>query len=137
MTAVKPHKFKDSYLELLQKFPPRPIRNPREYNRAANVLQNLFMREGLDQDQQGYADMLALLIEVYDRKHYDLGPDTRTPLQRLQSLVRESGTTVNDLGRILESQPIASMVLSGKRQLSKAHIRKLARHFKLDAGYFL
>jgi antitoxin component HigA of HigAB toxin-antitoxin module len=35
------------------------------------------------------------------------------------------------------SQPLISLMLAGKRQLTTAHIRKLATHFRLDAGYFL
>ena len=34
------------------------------------------------------------------------------------------------------SQPLVSLILAGKRELSKANVKKLARHFKLDAGYF-
>jgi antitoxin component HigA of HigAB toxin-antitoxin module len=32
---------------------------------------------------------------------------------------------------------LVSLVLSGKRELSKNNIRALARHFKLGADYFL
>jgi antitoxin component HigA of HigAB toxin-antitoxin module len=35
------------------------------------------------------------------------------------------------------SQPQASLILSGKRELSKANVKRLAAHFKLDAACFL
>jgi antitoxin component HigA of HigAB toxin-antitoxin module len=41
------------------------------------------------------------------------------------------------LGDVIGSRPAASMILKGERELSKSHIRRLAQHFKLDAGYFL
>ncbi len=44
---------------------------------------------------------------------------------------------VSDLGKVLGNKTAASLVLSGKRELSKAHIRKLAARFKVDPGLFL
>ena len=35
------------------------------------------------------------------------------------------------------SQPLVSLMLNGKRELSKASIRKLAAHFRLEPSYFL
>jgi hypothetical protein len=32
---------------------------------------------------------------------------------------------------------LETRVLSGERELSKAHVRKPAEHFKLNPGYFL
>jgi hypothetical protein len=32
---------------------------------------------------------------------------------------------------------MVSMILSDRRQLSKANVRRLAEHFSIDAGYFL
>ena len=40
------------------------------------------------------------------------------------------------LGKVLGSKTAASLVLNGKRELSKAHIRKLASRFKVDPGLF-
>ena len=44
--------------------------------------------------------------------------------------------TVADLGRVLGNKTAASLVLSGKRQLSKSHIRRLAARFKVEPGLF-
>jgi HTH-type transcriptional regulator / antitoxin HigA len=137
MIKTRRYQLKDSYLDLLRRFPLRPIRTEQAYDEAAGVLQDLFMRPDLDGDQQDYVEILAMLIEAYDRAHYDPGPDDRSPLDRLRGLMDDTGMSVNDLGKVLGSQPAASMVLAGKRQLSKAHIRRLAGHFRLEPGYFL
>jgi antitoxin component HigA of HigAB toxin-antitoxin module len=63
--------------------------------------------------------------------------DTSSPVDRIKHLMRENDLTVSALGKILGSQPAASMVLHGKRELSKAQVRRLAEHFRLDPGYFL
>ena len=35
------------------------------------------------------------------------------------------------------SQSLVSLILNGKRELSKDNIRRLANHFKLQPGYFM
>jgi HTH-type transcriptional regulator / antitoxin HigA len=42
-----------------------------------------------------------------------------------------------DLGKILGNKTAASLVLSGKREMSKGHIRRLAARFKVEPGLFL
>jgi antitoxin component HigA of HigAB toxin-antitoxin module len=54
-----------------------------------------------------------------------------------QPSIDESGTSTAALGRLLGNSGLASQIVLGRRELSKAHIRTLSRHFKLDAGYFL
>ena len=61
-----------------------------------------------------------------------------TPAQRLTFLMQESQTSPTALAQILKcSQPLVSLLLNEKRELSKANIELLAVHFKLNAGYFL
>ena len=45
--------------------------------------------------------------------------------------------SLDDLGRLLGNRPLGSLILNGKRELSKAHIRKLAEHFAVDPGALL
>jgi len=43
-----------------------------------------------------------------------------------------------ELARVLGiSQPLTSHLLTGKRNLTVAHMRKLESHFRIDPGYFL
>jgi HTH-type transcriptional regulator/antitoxin HigA len=127
------------YLALVKRFPLRQIRDDAHYDAAASVIDTLAIRdEGtLTPGEQDYLDALALLVEAYDREHHDLGPDKRTPVQRLKSLMQSSGMSSSRLGDVIGSRPAASMILQGRRALSKAHVRLLAAHFKMDAGYFL
>jgi hypothetical protein len=60
-----------------------------------------------------------------------------TPLQRLQYLAEQAGLSASDLGRLLGNRGMGSLLLTGKRGLSKTHIRTLAQHFKVRADYFL
>jgi HTH-type transcriptional regulator/antitoxin HigA len=115
----------------------RPIRSEADYDRAVKRLDKLVLRDDLSKDEADYLEVLSLVIERYDHEHYPAADDTRTPLERLRALMDSSGTTPAELGDIIGSRPAASMILKGEREFSKAHIRRLAKHFKLDAGYFL
>ncbi len=59
------------------------------------------------------------------------------PLAALKFLVAEHGMTASDLGRLLGNRTTGAAILSGRRSLSKTHIKKLAGHFKVQPGLFL
>jgi antitoxin component HigA of HigAB toxin-antitoxin module len=53
-------------------------------------------------------------------------------------LLEDTATTPRNLEKILRcGHSLVSLVLSGKRELSKENVRALAKHFKLSADYFL
>jgi antitoxin component HigA of HigAB toxin-antitoxin module len=140
MTKTKKFIIADSYLKLICQFPLRPLRDPGDYDTAIAIAEKLYMRgeEDLDVGERDYLDGLDEFIAAYDRRHFSLGQDERTPLQRLKYILTESGTAPTALREILGcSQPLVSMILSGNRELSKDNIRALARHFKVEAGLFL
>ena len=63
-------------------------------------------------------------------------PITSFPISKAMKFAGASEET--KLAKLLgRSQPLVSLLLSGKRDLSKENVKKLAAHFKLDAGYFL
>jgi antitoxin component HigA of HigAB toxin-antitoxin module len=62
--------------------------------------------------------------------------------QRIRQTLRNiqligAGPSASDLGRLLGNRGLGSLLLTGKRGLSKTHIRKLSEHFKVPANYFL
>jgi antitoxin component HigA of HigAB toxin-antitoxin module len=87
-------------------------------------------------DQEDYLDVLSDLVQKYEDAHSPVRRRSSTPLERLQYLAEQAGMTASDLGRLLGNRGLGSLILRGRRQLSKTHIRILAEHFRLDAGYF-
>lgn len=83
-----------------------------------------------------YLETLTMLIEAFDVKHAQLQPRS-TPLESLQYLLKQADLKTSEFGKIIGSQPAASMILNGHRQMSKSHIRSLAAYFKLDPSYFM
>jgi HTH-type transcriptional regulator/antitoxin HigA len=63
-------------------------------------------------------------------------PDV-SPLQVLQYFMEQRGLRQADLLPVFGSRSIASAVLNGKREFSKAHIRKLAEFFHVSPAVFL
>jgi HTH-type transcriptional regulator / antitoxin HigA len=128
-----------AYLALIDILPLRPLRSERDYDAAIKVLDTLAVRpEGsLGAGEQDYLDTLTMLVETYDRDHHDMDTEQGDPRAVLKYLLEESGMTQADLGRLLGNRALASLILTGRRQLSKSHIRKLAKHFKVSPALFL
>jgi HTH-type transcriptional regulator/antitoxin HigA len=133
----KPHA---DFVELFKRFPLRAIKTESDYDAAAAVLDRLAIRDEktLSPGQADYLEALATLIEKYDDDN-NVFPvdDAGTPLDRLAALMENRGMTSAELNTLIGSQSAASMVLNGKREISKRQAKKLAKYFRVDAGAFI
>lgn len=139
-TTTAKHWVHDSYFDLIHAFPLRPIHSENEFDRATAVLLNLAESkpaEELDTGERDYLEALMMLVQRFEQNRRHSSLPKLTPIDRLKFLMEESSMTVNDLARIVGSQPNASLILHGKRSLSKAHIVKLAKHFAVSPALFL
>lgn len=128
------------YFKLVRRFPLRPIRDEAQYDQAIELLKVLIARadKGLSSGETDYADALGHFVGLYETANYPIERELRTPLARLKYLMREHAMKTADLGRLLGSgQGQASLILNGKRELSKANIRTLASRFKVSPALFL
>ncbi|MFV2070586.1 MAG: type II toxin-antitoxin system HigA family antitoxin [Pirellulales bacterium] len=132
-TATKLH---PDYLALIQRFPLRPIRSRRGHGQAMKLVRELAPVEegGLTAGQQDYLDALTVLLEDYDRRNEERGD--LSGLVVLKSLMEARGMTVTELGRVIGSQPNASLILGGRRGISRAVMGKLGDHFGVDPAVF-
>jgi len=99
----------------------------------------IFLMAGfpLNADQEDYLDALSTFVSAYEDIHYPIDTSDVTPLDTLKMLLEDRDMNASDLGRLLGNRTLGAAILSGKRNLSKTHIKKLAEHFKLDPGVFL
>jgi antitoxin component HigA of HigAB toxin-antitoxin module len=136
-SIVKPTR--DDYLELVKRFPLRVIRTERELDAATTVAIQVAAKgeAALSEGENEYLEVLDRLIEDYEDVFHGMPVGNTTPLERLRSLAAEAGLSASDLGRLLGNRSLGSLLLTGRRELSKAHVRVLAEHFKVNAGYFL
>ena len=138
MSVARTAKVDKRYVELISEFPLRPIRTDRDFERAMKIAGRLAVHdEGtLPPGEQDYLDTVTVLIEDYDRNHADEIPSAK-PLEMLKHFMEEHEMNVSDLGRLIGSQSNASLILSGKREISKRVIQILSKHFKVEPGLFL
>lgn len=134
-TSAKPDR---RYLNLVREFPLRPIRSKRELERAMKIAGHLatYDEGTLPRGEQDYLDTLTVLIEDYQRRHPAGLPEV-TPLAMLKHLMEQHDMNITELGRIIGSQSNASLILSGKRAISKRVMRLLSEHFGVAQSVFL
>ena len=126
------------YLDLIREFPLRPIRNQRVLDRAMKIAGSLatYDEGTLLPGEQDYLDTLTVLIEDFQRRHPIDMPDV-SPLAMLKHLMEQHDMNISDLGRIIGSQSNASLILSGKREISKRVMRLLSQHFGVEPAVFV
>ncbi len=91
----------------------------------------------LSADQEDYLEALSTFIEAYEAGRFPIDDSRITPLEALKALLREHGMTASDLGRLLGNRTLGPAILTGRRAISKANIKKLSEHFKVEPGLFL
>jgi HTH-type transcriptional regulator/antitoxin HigA len=118
-----------AYGELLARVQPHPIKDDREYDRLVAEVGRLMERgeSNLSREEPSLLDMLSILIEEYDRKHFPVAP--AQPHKMLTFLLEQRGLEPHDLWSVLGSKSRVSEILSGKRAISKTHAKKLAAFF--------
>jgi HTH-type transcriptional regulator/antitoxin HigA len=138
MSTATTGKLDQNYMKLVRKFPLRPIRSKRELDRAIKIAGHLatYVEGTLSRGEQDYLDALTVFIEDYDRRHMADMPSV-TPVAMLKHLMEERDMNISDLGRVIGSQSNASLILSGKRAISRRTMRLLSEHFRVSAGVFV
>ena len=124
------------YAAVVAKHPPKIIHTEAENEYYTSVLQELDARfDELNEAERDFADLLTLLIEDFESKHYQL--PKASPLEVIRFLMDQHSLKQRDLLDIFGNASVTSEVLSGKRELSKEHIRKLAARFSIPADLLL
>ncbi|HEX5471429.1 MAG TPA: hypothetical protein VFW73_06060 [Lacipirellulaceae bacterium] len=121
---------------LCRMLPPRPIHDQTDYDNAIEVLDSLVGFD-LNEDQDDYLTVMTTLVGEYEDKHHFIDTSDITGLDSLKYLLEHNHMTASDLGELLGNRSLGSKILRGERELSKNHLRILAKRFKVDAGLFL
>lgn len=140
MKIQKPLHFSElpkDYAKLCQVLMPRSIHDRVEYANVAEVTDAMALwHDDFTADQRDYFELLCGLLEDYDRERVCWPKvSVRT---RLQHLLQEAGMSPADLSRLLGgSRNLGAMILRGERNLTLAHVRKLAEHFRVSPELFI
>ena len=125
-----------TYGGLVAMLPPRPIHDDVDLANASEMIDRLAGFE-LNADQEDYLEALSTFVEAYETERFPIDDSRIAPLDALKALLAEHDMTASDLGRLLGNRTLGAAILAGRRNLSKAHIKKLAGHFKVEPGLFL
>jgi HTH-type transcriptional regulator/antitoxin HigA len=108
----------------------RPIRTRRDHERALAEIERLWKaRPGTRQHDR--LDVLATLVEAYERKHFPMSPPD--PVHAILFRMEQQGLTRKDLEPLLGSRARVSEVLNRKRALTLPMIRALHRKLGIAA----
>lgn len=125
----------DRYLELLAKFPLRPVRTEEELDAATKVIHELIDQETRTAAEDDYLNVLSQLVEQYEEAHYPA--EEVSDAEMLAYLMEIQGRTQTDVARGAKiAASTVSEVLSGKRKLNRSQIGKLSRYFHIEPGVF-
>ena len=130
-TAVR-----SEYAALLASALPAVIRSEAENDRCIRALEELDRKGSrISAAERRLAELLTLLIENFEEKHYALEP--ADPVTIIEELMSANGLKQKDLLDVFGTSSIVSEVLNGKRRLTTEHIRRLSRRFHVSADVFI
>jgi HTH-type transcriptional regulator / antitoxin HigA len=110
----------------------RLLRSEADYNVALKEIERYFENEPKPDTAEGDRfDLLALVIEDYERKHWPIDPPD--PIYAIRYRMETGGYTQADLGRLLGSRQRASDILARKRPLTMGMAWKLHREWGIPA----
>jgi HTH-type transcriptional regulator/antitoxin HigA len=137
MSTAASLKLDRHYLNLVRQFPLRPIRNQRELKQAMKIAGHLatYDEGTLPAGEQDYLDAITVFIDNYQRSTAVEMPEVST-LSMLKHLMEQHDMNITELGRVIGSQSNASLILAGKRTISKRVTRLLSEHFGVAPSVF-
>jgi len=123
-----------SYAALLSETRPEVIRNEQQNQACIRRLEELTSKKSVTRAEEKLIDLLTLLIEDFEAKHYPV-PDA-SPVAIVRHLMEAHHLRQKDLVGIFGTESIASEVLHGKRELTREHIARLSKRFAVSPAVF-
>jgi HTH-type transcriptional regulator/antitoxin HigA len=125
-----------TYLSLVHRFPLRPIRTDSELETACAMIDELTDLDDASDEESDYLEVLGDLVRKYEDEHVAM--PLVSDAEMLLSLMEEKGSRQADVVRGTGiSKTVISLILSGKRQLTRDHIEALSRYFNVNPASFL
>ncbi len=108
----------------------KPIRTKADYERTLREIERLWgARQGSPDGDR--LDVLATLVEAYERKHFPLDPPD--PIEAIRFRLEQQGLDPRALVGVIGGRSRVYEVMQRKRALSLEMIRRLHQHFGIAA----
>jgi len=124
------------YAGLLAEALPEVIETEAQNRRMIKIL-NRLMDKGKNRtpEETKLMKLLGHLIQEFEQRFYK--PESPAPREALIEMMAMNGLKQADVVHIFGSSGVTSEVISGKREISKAHARALAKFFHTSTDVFL
>jgi len=136
-TNIKRETLPGSFDSLVRIHPPAAIHDEVAYEYAMELVNKLTSLSKPAKGQLKYLDTLTILIERYEDETEGVEPRGVDALAALRYLMEDRGMSASDVGRLLGDRSLGPKIINGDRALSKAHIKVLAKHFKVSPAVLL
>jgi HTH-type transcriptional regulator / antitoxin HigA len=124
------------YAELLSETLPRVIEDDSELERVAQRIEPLLDKgERRTREEETLCRLLLRLIDDYQQSRRRI--EELKPNEALEALLEARNLRQADLLPIFGSRSRISDAVNGRREISKAHARKLAEFFKVSPELFI
>ncbi len=108
----------------------KPIRSRADHERTLREIERLWdAREGTPEGDR--LDVLATLVEAYERKHFPIDPPD--PIEAIRFRLEQQGLDPHALIGVIGGRSRVYEVMQRKRALSLAMIRRLHERFGIPA----
>lgn len=110
----------------------KPIKTEEQYDKAlARVYELMQLDIHENSVESDELEVLSILIKQFETEHYPI--PSPNPLEAIKFRLDQMGLSEKELGDILGYRSRKSEILSGKRKLSLAMIRKLSEVLHIPA----
>jgi HTH-type transcriptional regulator/antitoxin HigA len=122
-------------VEMIAHGAPRVIHNDDELEAYTEALFRLTALENPSSVEMEAVELLTLLVERYEQKHYPI--PAADPASVVRFLIERQNLTQRDLIPQFGSESAVSMFLSGHRNLTIEQVRNLSARFGLPTDVFI
>jgi len=111
-----------------------PIKTEKDYQSALKRMELIF-DAAISTPESDEADILALTIDDYEKKHYPI--DSPDPIEAIKIRMEEMQLKQVDLVEAIGGKSRVSEILNRKRKLTVEMIRKLTKQLNLSPGLLI
>jgi HTH-type transcriptional regulator / antitoxin HigA len=102
----------------------KPVKNNHQYEAALGRIYTLMQKElKVNSTESDELEILSVLVKEYEHTHFPMPKPN--PLEAIKFRLEQKEMSESELSEILGNRSRKSEILSGKRKLSLAMIRKL------------
>lgn len=107
----------------------KPIKTKKEYQVALKTLEEIFDSPA-NSKEGDKAELLAILIEDYENKHYAIDPPD--PIEAIKIRMEELSLLQKDMVGIIGEKGKVSEILNKKRKLNLSMVRKIHKRLNIS-----